>query len=187
MGDVLDVEVEAAPASARVRAGRRGPKWGLPAAIAVVGALTIALLVTFVVPSLFGTASHLRRDVDRTAPLNTGDDPVDAAERALAAWGSFAVDGDLSHLDGTFHPDGPQYRQLAQEAQTIAADASRGAVAYTVTLDRVETEHVSASEARLRASVAWTRPSEARQAFVWRIELRTVDGAWLLWTVDARA
>lgn len=188
MGDVLQVEVEAAPLGSRVRTERRSPNWGLRAAIAVVGALTIALLATVVDPSLLGRSSQPRAgvesDVEETAPRTPPGGPVAAAEQALAAWGSFAVDGDLSHLDGTFHADGPQYRQLAQEAQAIAADASSNAVAYTVTVDRVETEHVSAADARLRASVAWTRPGEARQAFVWHIDMRRLDGSWLLWTVD---
>ena len=58
--------------------------------------------------------------------------PIEAARGTLSAWGRFAV-GDLDRLDGFFHQNGPQWRQLAAEAETLAEEPP-GPPRYTVTL-----------------------------------------------------
>ncbi len=95
------------------------------------------------------------------------------AEAALAAWGLWAGDGDLAHLEGTF-ADGPQLAQIRSEDPTIVPG---------------DPYHFVLSDARVvepglvRGTVMLTRPGEVEQHFQWDLELIEVDGVWRLWTV----
>jgi hypothetical protein len=96
-----------------------------------------------------------------------------AAEAALEAWGRWAGDGDLAHLDQTF-ADGPQLAQLHTEDPAIMPG-----LPY-----RFDLVDATVPQAGLvRGTVLLTRPGEREQRFHWDIELVQVDGKWRLWTV----
>lgn len=187
MGDVLEIEVDGAPTDTRARPPSRGPSWGVPAAVGVVGLLMLGLFVTLVIPTFLGGSSAKPSASEGVSPptgvVEHSDPVVATAASALAAWGEFAVDGDLSHLDGLFHPDGPQYRQLAAEAERLAADAA-GGPPYEVTLERATVQEATGTLTSVSATVLWSRIGEATRTYEWRIAMRHAGGAWLLWTVD---
>lgn len=106
-------------------------------------------------------------------------DPVEAAGAALAAWGDFAGTGDLSRVRLTFVPDGPQARQLEQEAERIQRADGAG---YRVALSDANVE-VSDGIATVVGTVTWSRPDEAEQVYRWAIELHAAEGSWRLFTV----
>lgn len=165
---------------------RRAPAWGLPAAIAVVGVLVLAVIVRVVAPGL--TSGQAPVGEPASAPTSHAsparqDDRVVAARDALAAWGRFAATGDLAALDRPFDPDGPQYRQLANEAGTLRSVAAT-AQPYEVTLTDARLGEALPGEAVVTGSVVWTRPGEPDQQYAWELVLRSTDGkAWRLWTV----
>jgi hypothetical protein len=99
------------------------------------------------------------------------EDEIEAAQRALTAWGLFAGDGDTSRLQQTFE-DGPQLAQLRSEA----IDAGPP---YTFTLS----EAVVTAPGFVVGTVTVSRPGEIVQTFRWEIELRPTESGWKLWTV----
>lgn len=96
---------------------------------------------------------------------------IEAAQRALTAWGLFAGDGDTSRLQQTFE-DGPQLAQLRSEV--IEAGPP-----YTFTLAEAEVT----SSGFVVGTVTVSRPGELVQRFRWEIELRSTESGWKLWTV----
>ena len=108
---------------------------------------------------------------------------VVAAESALAAWGEFAVTGDLALLDGVFDPAGPQYQEAEAEAPERQAD-DLGPPLYVFTLEDPEVIQVNDNHALVDAAVTMARPGEDDQQFTWRLHLTRRDGTWLLWTVE---
>jgi hypothetical protein len=112
---------------------------------------------------------------------------VEAARDALAAWGRFAVSGDLAELRGTFHRLGPQRRLLAREARTISADPP-GPPAYTVTLRNPRVRPAQGDAVIVRGRVRFSRLSEPDQVYPWDLVLVPGRGdRWLLWTVRDRS
>ncbi|HEX9644208.1 MAG TPA: hypothetical protein VGC11_09455 [Acidimicrobiia bacterium] len=108
---------------------------------------------------------------------------VVAAEAALAAWGGFAVSGDLAVLAGFFDPAGPQYQQAKAEAPERVAD-ELGPPPYVFRLEDVEVIPAIDDQTLVDASVVMTRPGEDDQHFTWRLHLTRRDGTWLLWTIE---
>lgn len=96
---------------------------------------------------------------------------IEAAQRALNAWGLFAGDGDTARLQQTF-ADGPQLAQLRSEV--IEAGAP-----YTFALSDAEVT----APGFVVGTVTVSRPGESVQSFHWEIELRSTDTGWKLWTV----
>jgi hypothetical protein len=112
--------------------------------------------------------------------------PIEAARDALSAWGRFAVSGDLDRLDGFFHPDGPQWRQLAAEAETLA-DEPPGPPRYTVTLRQPRIVERGRDRAVVRGRVTFARRGETTQRYRWDLVMVPGDeGDWLLWTAAER-
>jgi hypothetical protein len=183
MTDTIEVEVDGVVDDGPPR---RAPAWGLPAAIAVVGVLALAVIVRVVAPGL--TAGQAPVGEPASAPTSptvpaSQDARVVAARDALAAWGRFAATGDLAALDRPFDPDGPQYQQLANEAGTLRS-ASATAQPYEVTLTDAHLGEATPGKAVVTGTVAWTRPDEPDQRYAWELVLRSTDGkAWRLWTV----
>jgi hypothetical protein len=121
--------------------------------------------------------------VARVTTTSVVKTPIGAARDALSAWGRFAVSGDLDRLDGFFHPDGPQWRQLAAEAETLA-DGPPGPPPYAVTIRRPVMVEWGRDRAVVRARVTFARRGETPQRNRWDLVMVPGDdGDWLLWTV----
>ncbi len=193
MSEVLDIEVDGEIEGwESASSGDRPGRWGLPVAIALAGSLVMAVLVLVVLPALTGSEDSLGPNAGRQAPATPvvapapTAPPVDAriaaAQSALAAWGEFVADGDLERLKPWFAEDGPQYRQLAEEAQSLAEN--KAGAGYTVTTESESVVTDEGSEAVILAGTIWSRPSERPQRFAWEVVLlRGSDGEWQLWTV----
>lgn len=197
MSEVLDIEVdgEIDRTGGRDTTGRP-PQWGLPVAIAVSGSLLLAVLVLVVFPAMTGSNASPDRAVNPVAqppavpapvPPASTSTPVDAriaaAQAALAAWGEFVAHGDLERLKPWFAEDGPQYRQLAGEADALTA-IEGGSGSYMVMLRDAAIVHASADEVVVGGRVSWSRPPETGQDYAWEVVLRPVgNDGWQLWTV----
>lgn len=120
------------------------------------------------------------------APTSTSADQrvIADGQRALTDWGEFAVTNDLGQVKDTFWANGPQYKQLAQEAK--ARKKPIGPPPYTVTMSGVQVLKPRPDQRILRGRVQMTRPGERPQTFNWDV-LMQVDqaagGQWRLWTV----
>jgi hypothetical protein len=110
-------------------------------------------------------------------------DVLPAAQRALAAWGEFAVTGDLSLVVDTFDLNGPQYEQLIEETGSLLADPL-GPPPYVFTMRDVELRRPRPQRVVLVGPVSISRAGEPEQTFRWRVHLRWSGSDWLLWTVD---
>jgi hypothetical protein len=185
MSDLLDIEVDGNPPPTGRQRDDGTPSWGMPAAIAVAGVLLLVVLVVVVAPMVRPTGGGRSSDSapKPSASLAKPENEILAAARAaLSAWGRFAGSGDLTVLSRHFHEDGPQYRQLVDEAPRIAA-ARLSAGEYQVVSDGM-VKSLSADRAEVRATVVWQRPGESDQRKVWSIELRNSRGEnWAVWTV----
>jgi hypothetical protein len=108
-------------------------------------------------------------------------------EKALADWGVFAVTNDLGTVKESFWDDGPQYKQLAKEAQTRK---KIGPPPYTMTMTGVRVLKPSEDQRILRGKVQMSRPGEEPQTFNWDVWLKVdpaAGGRWRLWTVGNTA
>lgn len=118
-----------------------------------------------------------------TAALSPEAAVLDAMDRALAAWGEFAVTGDLTLVTGLFVVHGPQLEQLRGEAAALLAEPL-GPPPYVFEVDDPVVTIDDPGEAIVAAQVVMTRPGEAPQEFDWRIHLHQIGGTWQLWTVE---
>lgn len=202
MGDVISLEVDGDPVGPQLERNRARPTWGMPAALLLVGALVLGVGWSLVrggdAPATSSAAvttpttersSPSTTDVPlvvggapRTAPVASAfdlRDPVEAARAALAAWGDFAGSGDLSQVRTTFDAEGPQLRQLEQEAARMEGAAGDY---YRVSLTDATLE-ASDDAATVTGTVTWSLAGEADQVYRWAIELRSVGRTWQLFTV----
>jgi hypothetical protein len=105
-------------------------------------------------------------------------------QQALSDWGRFAVTNDLGVIKESFWANGPQYKQLAKEAE--ARDKPLGGPPYTVSMTGVQVINARADQRVLRGRVLLTRPGEVAQTYSWDIWMQRDDdagGRWRLWTV----
>jgi len=203
MGDVVSIEVDGEPGGPPLERSRARPAWGMPAAVVVVGVLVLGVGWTTLQsggapstasPSAVSTpTTEVDAPATTDAPLVAGGsstttpapeaadlhDPVEATRAALAAWGEFAVTGDLSGVRLTFVVGGPQLGQLEQEAGRIHSTDAAG---YQVSLTDTSVEEAG-GVATVTGTVVWARVGEADQLYRWAIELHEVEGAWRLFTV----
>lgn len=128
----------------------------------------IRLVLAVIVVGLIGSAGFVLNRA-RSAP----PEELAAAAEALAAWGRWAGDGDLSHLDATF-ADGPQLAQIRREDAALVPGEW---YEFYLEAGRVIAPGV------VRGTVILSREGEPEQRFDWDIELVEVDGVWRLWTV----
>ena len=108
-------------------------------------------------------------------------------EKALADWGVFAVTNDLGTVKESFWDNGPQYKQLAEEAKTRK---KIGPPPYTMTMTGVRVLKPSEDQRILRGKVQMSRPGEEPQSFNWDVWLKVdpaAGGRWRLWTVGNTA
>jgi hypothetical protein len=196
MSEVLDIEVDGEISRpAGHGSDDRATQWGFPVAIALVGSLLLAVLVLVVLPALTraGDSARVAPSPAASPPLvPTAEVPVSttvsldrriaAAQGALAAWGKFVEDGDLERLKPWFAEDGPQYRQLAEEAGALTA--TEGRTGYLVLLREPSVLHEGPDRAVVGGKVTWARSSETEQEYAWEVVLRNAgEDRWLLWTV----
>lgn len=104
-----------------------------------------------------------------------------AVTGAMAAWGRFAVTGDLEEVSPWFAPDGPQYRQFEEEAEMLSS-APIGPPPYTVLVEDLHVEEWDGG-ARAEGGFVFVRTGEPSQSFHWVIELTRRGGRWQVWTV----
>jgi hypothetical protein len=107
--------------------------------------------------------------------------------KALADWGRFAVTKDLGVLKDSFWPNGPQYKQLAQEAKR---QKPLGPPPYQLTMSGVRVLTPRPDQRVLRGQVRVTRPGEQQQDYRWDVVLRRDPKSgdrWRLWTVRETA
>lgn len=123
----------------------------------------------------------------QSAPTTTvspqQEEILEATDRALAAWGEYAVTGDLSLVEGTFVAAGPQLEQLRGEAPARRAEPL-GAPPYEFEVRDPVVTVKDAGEAIVAAQVVLTRPRGPSQDYDWRIHLHRIGGTWQLWTVE---
>ena len=100
----------------------------------------------------------------------------------MAAWGEFAVTGDLTLVTGLFVVHGPQLEQLRGEAAALLADPL-GPPPYEFEVRDPVVMMEDPGEAIVAAQVVMTRIGETPQEFDWRIHLHQIGGTWQLWTV----
>ncbi|MGH8945124.1 MAG: hypothetical protein ACRDVL_03130 [Acidimicrobiia bacterium] len=104
---------------------------------------------------------------------------ADTVHEALTEWAEFASTGDTEVVNDVFAPDGPQWRQLEEEA--TAGVSGSGPTTFTV------------QELRLRrfgseTATVWVRVEAARAGFEskllgWDFDLIRRGDRWLVWTV----
>ena len=118
-------------------------------------------------------------------PLDSDQRVVADARQALAAWGEFAVTGDLGKVEGWFFKEGPQYRKLAAEAPGLRA-RGLGPPAYRFELQSPRVSRQAADRRVVQGTVVVSRPGEQVQRYRWVLYLRLdrEHGRWRLWTVD---
>lgn len=180
---VLDTDVgDAKPdASSRTRVGL---------AAVVVAVLLLGLIWA---ANRSGGPGEVRASVDAAgahAIAAPDDDQAVIADgqQSLAAWGEFAVTGDLAIVEEWFAPDGPQYGVLAAEAINLTAEPL-GPPAYIFTMSDPEVIDVGVGERIMRGAVHITRAGEQPQEHEWDLHLRR-DSArerWMVWTANATA
>ena len=120
-------------------------------------------------------------------PLAAADRPVVAdTQRALQAWGQFAISGNLSLVQGYFWTNGPQYLELTKEAPGVRQKHA-GPPPYQFNLVSPRVMKSGGRERIVRGVVNVVRPGEQTQVFHWDIYMRLDTGAgkdrWRLWTV----
>jgi hypothetical protein len=105
-------------------------------------------------------------------------------QQALADWGRFAVTNDLGVVKDSFWTNGPQYKQLAEEAKS--RDKALGPPPYNVSMTGVRVLSPRSDQRVLRGRVMFTRQGEEPQAYAWDVWMRregASGGRWRLWTV----
>jgi hypothetical protein len=109
-------------------------------------------------------------------------------QQALSDWGRFAVTKDLRTVKDSFWANGPQYKQLAEEAK--GPDQPSGPPPYKVTMTGVQVIPSGDNQRVLRGRVQLTREGERAQTYSWDVWMRRDDaagGRWRLWTVRPTA
>lgn len=136
--------------------------------------------------------SRIPSGTTATAPAqpsfsDTGQQVIAGAQRALQAWGEFAVTGDLATLDETFWKQGRQYQQLSKEAAAIRKRGA-GPPSYQFTLAPKQVLPGPGGQRIVRGSVRMSRTGETPRSFQWDVYMQRVSGGgsqpWKLWTVD---
>lgn len=131
----------------------------------------VRLIIALALVALLAGGWYWLQSADEPAIPTSGE--LGAAEAALEAWGRWASDGELGHLESAF-ADGPQLAQIRKEDDSIVPGA-----AYEFVLVNGEVIEPGV----VRGMVVLNRPGEAEQRFRWDLELVQVNGEWRLWTV----
>jgi hypothetical protein len=161
---------------------RRGRRRALLALL--VGLLVVALTVVW--PGL-GPRSRVGSPAPAHPAVPTAEQrALEAARRALEAWGRFAVTNHLATLRRWFSTKGPQYRLLAGKAKLRRGTRPPGPPAYRLTLAPVSVLAPSPRQRILRGRVQVSRPDGRSELYAWDLWMRrdaSSSDRWRLWTV----
>jgi hypothetical protein len=115
--------------------------------------------------------------------------PADVTETlnsALAAWGRFAVNGNLEEVKPYFVEDSNQYNRFKLDAAAIASQPPGGAP-INVTMPNPQTFNDGDNDNRwlIRGTATWVRPGEREQNFNWEITMTRASDRqpWLIQSV----
>jgi Calcineurin-like phosphoesterase len=154
----------------------------------------LAAVMLVVVLGLTLLASGGSREARLPVPVPAGPTAeqraIEDGQRALAAWGRFAVTNDLRHVRGHFWATGPQYQDLLRLAKLRAGQRPLGPPAYRFVLSRALVLAPSSDQRILQGRVQVSRPGERTQSYRWNVWMRrdtSVGDRWRLWTVEATA
>lgn len=115
------------------------------------------------------------------------DDPPDplvgAIGLALDEWSRFAATGDMTAIDTSFVPDGPQWLQFETESTAWSGPANPEPLRFEVRELRLR--NLDLSEATVWAQVEASRPGFVSRLFSWDFDLTRNEGRWQVWTVVA--
>ena len=144
--------------------------------------VVIGLLIWLVIALLPGGGGDgVRTPVDTSAQGRLLAD----SRQALQDWGRFGVSGDLNLVKASFWTDGPQYKQLAQEAPRLR-ERPIGPPAYQFVLQDPVTVLQAGKDRLVRGVVKGSRQGQQTRSFRWDIYMRQDPGAggrWRIWTV----
>jgi hypothetical protein len=120
-----------------------------------------------------------------TVPADPADDFREAGAAALAAWGRFAVSGDLSVLSDHFHPDSPQSSLLTEKVGDLAADPL-GEPPYSFVMENPTISQPLPGTVIMQGLVSASRGDEGTALVDWRLKLVWSDESrsWLVWTLE---
>jgi hypothetical protein len=169
-----------------LRAVRRRPakrRAGLLAAVVLVVVLGLSLLAS-------GGSPEVRLPAPVPAGPTAEQRALEDGQRALDAWGRFAVTNDLRQLRDYFWANGPQYQDLLRLARLRGRQRPLGPPPYRFVLSRARVLAPSLDQRILQGRVQVSRPGERMQSYRWNVWMRrdtTSDGRWRLWTVEATA
>lgn len=115
---------------------------------------------------------------------NAPDDVVDAANKALTAWGKFAINGDLDEVKPYFVNNGNQYERFKAEADTIKAQTA-GGPAMVFTLQRVQDVKVNDNVWLLKGIVTSVQEGKKPQQYPWELRMirKNSKDKWRLFSV----
>lgn len=99
---------------------------------------------------------------------------IEAVNKALEAWGEFAVDGNLDHVRPYFVNDGPQFDQFLVDAEELGQNPPGGAPLKFEMQDPL-TYHTKENEWVFRGAVTGTRPKDRDQSFSWELSVIRVN------------
>ena len=152
----------------------------------LAGYAVVSIAAVLVIGWLLLEPHQPREEAPPKVAFSSREAPLEAAQQALHAWGRFAVTGDLEELDGHFHPDGPQYAQLQDEAPAVHG-RSDGGPPYSFEIEDATVDALHARRALLNVEVTLNRPGEPTRSLRWELDLvhQPHDG-WTLWTVTSR-
>lgn len=165
-------------------------EWRLLVGAGIALAIGIALFVQFPYAGSAATqasssAGSSGKPPSVARPATPTEVPVvEAAREALAAWGRFAISGDLDEVSPYFAHEGPQYLRLESEAPRLAANPL-GLPAYSFEFPTPTVLTLSADRTIVRGVITFTRAGEAARTFHWDLKMQWSDAnkRWLLWTV----
>lgn len=107
---------------------------------------------------------------------------VEGLNSALAAWGKFAVSGNLDEVRPYFAANGTQFRSFESEATSLQA-APPGGAPLNMTMTNPTTLRASDDSWIVQGPVSITRQGEQDQTLNWRIQMQETDGVWQVATV----
>lgn len=154
----------------------------------LAGCAVVSIAAALVIGWLLLEPRQPREEEPPEVAFSSSEAPLEPAQQALDAWGRFAVTGDLEELDGHFHPDGPQYAQLRDEAPDVRARGD-GGFPYSFGIEDASIEDASvdtlhAGRALLHVEVALNRPGEPTRLLRWELDLvHEPHHGWRVWTV----
>lgn len=181
----LDIEIDVPDdddltSSVRVLNGNWIPPWLFAAGVVLLGAFVAVLIGAFFLGRSREPAELLEAPSSATTPLASAaaSPAIEQSLAAVSAWEAFARSGRLGDVEGTFHPDGPQYQMFVK-----AADEGR-AEDLNFTAGNL-TEWTAAGTTTVSMDLTVSGPAGDN---VYPFDLVYLDGSGQVWTVvDRRA